>query len=266
MILGVSTWSFLGLDVSSAVRAIGDAGFEYIELWGEVPHAYPDWADRRELRDSLSTYSMEVTAHAPFTDLNPASPFQPVRAAVEKTLEGFVDFGVSLGARIITVHPGSVHNRAMVPQSALSAASTLKGLVRAADGRVGINVENQTRGRSKYHFPLGTTLESLEAIAGGGDGLGFTLDTGHAHANGDDPLEFARWAGPRLTEVHLHDNGGTSDEHLIPGEGTSKLQGLLESVDAPDLLVCLELDPYRYSPEEVVKGSRAFKERTGPSG
>jgi hypothetical protein len=30
------------MDVESAVRAIGDAGFEYVELWGEVPHAYPD--------------------------------------------------------------------------------------------------------------------------------------------------------------------------------------------------------------------------------
>ena len=253
----------LGLDVYSAVKAIGEADFEYIELWGEVPHAHPDWVDRGKLRDSLSPYSMEVTVHAPFTDLNPASPFQPVKAAVEKTLGSFVDFGVSLGARIITVHPGSVHNEAMMPQSAPSAASTLKGMVRVADGRVGINVENQTKGRSKYHFPLGTTPESLEAIASGVDGLGFTLDTGHAYANGDDPLDFARWAGPRLTEVHLHDNGGASDEHLIPGEGSSNLQGLLESVDRPDLLVCLELDPYRYSPEAVVKGSRAFKERIG---
>ena len=40
MKLGVSTWSLLKKDVYSAVKTIGDAGFEYIELWGEVPHAY----------------------------------------------------------------------------------------------------------------------------------------------------------------------------------------------------------------------------------
>jgi sugar phosphate isomerase/epimerase len=109
MKIGISTWSLLGLDVFAAVRAVGDAGFDYIELWGEVPHAHPDWVDRGKLRDVLSAYSMDLTMHAPFTDLNPATPFQPVRAAVEKTLEDFVKFSEHLGARMVTVHPGSVH-------------------------------------------------------------------------------------------------------------------------------------------------------------
>lgn len=249
----------LSLDLLSAVRMVGDAGFEYIELWGEVPHAYPDWTDRAKLRDALSPYSLTLTMHAPFTDLNPATPFQPVKAAVEKTLEQFVSFGASLGASIVTIHPGSVHNEAMVPGSVEGAVSTLKKLTRAADGRLSINVENQTRSRSKYHLPLASTTESLELILDEVEGLGFTLDTGHAHVNGQDPAALAERAGPRLTEVHLHDNSGSSDEHLVPGQGNARLGPFVESLAGSKALVCLELDPYRYAPDEAIKASEGLR-------
>jgi sugar phosphate isomerase/epimerase len=259
MKLGVSTWSLLGLDVVGAVRAIGDAGFDYIELWGEVPHAYPDWVDGAKLRDALASYRMALTMHAPFTDLNPASPFEPVKAAVERTLERFVDFSAGLDARIVTFHPGSVHSQLMVPQAAQSAVSTLKKMVRAADGRLRVNVENQTKGRSKYHLPLASTTESLEFILGQEKMLTLTLDTGHAHANGQDLSDMMRRAGSRLTEVHLHDNAGESDEHRIPGEGSASLGPLLKALHGSDTFVCLELDPYRYSPEEAIRAALSLK-------
>jgi len=259
MKIGLSTWSLLSLDAISAIRAIGDAEFDCIELWGEVPHAYPEWVDRRKLRDALSPYKMTLTMHAPFTDLNPATPFQPVKGAVERTLEDFVKLGDYLGASIITVHPGSVHNEALIPRSAESSVATLRKLVAAAGGRLSINVENQAKSRSKYHFPLASTSESLNLILAEVEGLRFTLDTGHANVNGQNPLALAESAGPKLTEVHLSDNGGASDDHLIPGEGSLEFKGLMERLTGTRVLVCLELDPHRYTPDQVVRASASFK-------
>ena len=263
MKLGLSTWSLLHLDIDSAVRAIGDAGFEYIELWGEAPHAYPDWTDKKRLKDTLSTYDMVVTMHAPFTDLNPASPFQPVKGAVERTLEEFVRFGASLGATMVTVHPGSVHNEALVPQSTQSSIATLRGMVKASDGRLTVNVENQTRSRSKYHFPLASTLESLELILADVEGARCTLDTGHANVNGQSPLAMAERMGTRLGEVHLNDNSGASDDHLVPGAGTADLAGLLEMFKQTDGLLCLELDPHRYTGDQVLAAASETKIKLG---
>lgn len=256
--MGLSTWSLLGLDVNSAIRAIGDNGFDFIELWGEVPHAYPGWADKKKLKDSLSTYEMVLTMHAPFTDLNPAAAFQPVKGAVERTLEEFVRFSDYLGAKIVTVHPGSVHNEAMVPQSAKNAVVTLRKMTKAADGRLAINIENQSRSASRYHFPLASTLESLELILAEVEGSGFTLDTGHAHIDGIDPRRLAERTGERLTEVHLSDNSGASDDHLFPGEGDAPLKPLLAGLSA-GVLVCLELNPHSYGPERILELSRSFK-------
>jgi len=259
MKIGVSTWSLLGLDLLSAIQAIGDAHFEYIELWGEVPHAYPGWVDREKLRDALSAYDMTLTTHAPFTDLNPATPFQPVKGAVERTLEGFVRLSEFLGASIVTVHPGSVHNEALVPLSAGNSVETLRKMVKAAGGSLAVNVENQAKGRSKYHFPLASTTESIDLMLAEVEGLRFTLDTGHAHVNAQDPLVLAERVGSKLTEVHVHDNSGSSDEHLVPGEGTADLKGFMEKIAGRDLLVCLELDPHRYSPDQVIRASTSFK-------
>jgi sugar phosphate isomerase/epimerase len=259
--LGLSTWCLLGTDVDSAVRSIGDAGFEYVELWGEVPHAHAEWADRKRLKDTLSAYNMVLTMHAPFTDLNPSSPFQPVKGAVERTLEDFVKFGAFLGATMVTVHPGSVHNEGLVPRSAQNSIETLRKMVKAANGRLSINVENQAKSRSKYHFPLASTTESLELILAEVDGARFTLDTGHAHVNGQDPLALAVRFESKLVEVHLSDNAGASDDHLIPGEGTAPLEGLLAKVAHSDLLVCLELDPHRYTEEQVLRAASETKIR-----
>jgi sugar phosphate isomerase/epimerase len=261
MKVGLSTWSLLSMDLISAVRTIGDAGFDYIELWGEAPHALPGWTNKKALKDALSSYNMLVTLHAPFTDLNPASPFQPVKSAIEKTLESFVTFGDYLGATIITVHPGSVHSEAMVPISAESAVVTLRRMVKVSGGGLAINVENQTKSRSKYHFPLASTAESLDLILAEVERLGFTLDTGHAHANGQSSVSLAQRAGPRLTEVHLSDNGGISDDHLIPGEGTADLNSILREISGKDILVCLELDPHRYAAEAVLQAASATKSK-----
>ena len=151
MKLGLSTWSLLQSDLYTAVRSIGDAGFDYIELWGEVPHAYHSWVDKKKLKDALSSYNFTISMHAPFTDLNLATPFEPVKGAIGKTLREFVTFSRDIGAVRITFHPGSVHNGALVPQSMQDVVIILRQLVKESKGSVVINVENQPRSHSHYH-------------------------------------------------------------------------------------------------------------------
>jgi sugar phosphate isomerase/epimerase len=261
MKLGVSTWSLLNTDLNSAVRAIGDAGFEYIEIWGEVPHAYHEWTDRKRLKETLSNYDMTLTLHAPFTDLNLATPFEPVRGAIARTLADFVKFGEHLGASMITFHPGSVYNEALVPESTENSVAILRGLVKESGGRLTICIENQAKSRSKYHFPLASTIESLELILAQVEGSRFTLDTGHAHVNGLDPLILAERVGSKLAEIHLSDNAGATDDHLIPGEGTASHQGLLDKVAQSDVLLCMEFDPHTYTQDEVISASSELKTR-----
>ena len=251
MKVGLSTWSLLGLDVYAAAKAIGDSGLEYIELWGEIPHAYPDWVDAKKLKDVLSSYSMTISMHAPFTDLNLATTFDPVKSAVEKALLSSLHLAESLGAKVATFHPGSVHNSALVSRSVDDSASMVRSLMKQFQGNVRINVENQTASHSKYHYPVASSEESIRSLLEKTQ-AGFTLDTGHAHASGVDSLKVIDFAGSRLSEVHLSDNEGETDDHLIPGKGSAELEGLLHRISSTDVLVCLEIDPYTYPPGPAV--------------
>jgi len=215
--------------------------------------------DRRRLRDTLSTYKTTITMHAPFTDLNPATPFEPVKAAVGKTLKDFVRFGAFLDTSRITIHPGSVHNEALVPESIENAVSTLRELVRESDGRLEINIENQVRSQSPYHLPLGSNFESVDLLLAEVEGTRLTLDTGHTHVNGIEPLELYNRFKEDVTEIHLSDNRGAHDDHLVPGQGTARLNGLLEKVAHSDVFICLELNPHRFTGAEVLEAASSLK-------
>jgi sugar phosphate isomerase/epimerase len=59
--------------------------------------------------------------------------------------------------------------------------------------------------------------------------VGMCLDTGHAHL-GRYIDAFIALAGPRLLHVHMHDNHGTHDDHLIPGRGAIDWCAVVDSL------------------------------------
>lgn len=70
-------------------------------------------------------------------------------------------------------------------------------------------------------YPL-TTVEQVCEIVDklDRDNLKVCLDTGHAAIfYGSRVGDAVRYIGKRLEAVHIHDNMGKEDEHLIPGEG-----------------------------------------------
>ena len=50
----------------------------------------------------------------------------------------------------------------------------------------------------------------------GMEAFGFCYDVGHANFTGCDFREDLNALGRRLTALHIHDNNGTADQHLIP--------------------------------------------------
>jgi sugar phosphate isomerase/epimerase len=116
----------------------------------------------------------------------------------------------------------------------------------AAARGVEVNLEN---------LPLLAWSRDSQAIlhfirAQGLPNLGFILDAGHAHANGEDHAALIRAAGPLLRDTHFHDNLGprgfdftrtaaqadisSRDLHMIPGMGTIDWIGVVRALWAVD--------------------------------
>ena len=60
-------------------------------------------------------------------------------------------------------------------------------------------------------------LRMIEEV--GSERLGILLDTGHANVNGENLAEVISSLKDVPLHIHIDDNNGDSDAHLIPGEG-----------------------------------------------
>lgn len=69
------------------------------------------------------------------------------------------------------------------------------------------------------------------ADATGADNVALCLDTGHANISGVDNPSFIRRAGPRLQALHIADNLGHNDDHMLPyGRGTVKWKEVMKAL------------------------------------
>ena len=96
-------------------------------------------------------------------------------------------------------------------------------------------------------FPIATVdhcIEMLKRVKR--DNLKICLDTGHAAIfEGSDLSAAIKRVGNRLEAVHIHDNMGKDDEHLVPGSGIidwDSFAGALKDIGFGGV-ISLETDP-----------------------
>ncbi|MBN2225972.1 MAG: sugar phosphate isomerase/epimerase [candidate division Zixibacteria bacterium] len=79
------------------------------------------------------------------------------------------------------------------------------------------------------------------------------LDVGHVHCNArQDVSAWVETLGTRIGYVHLHDNNGSSDEHLGFGRGTIPMDAVCAALEqhAPDAIWALETENGHF-PESI---------------
>ena len=60
------------------------------------------------------------------------------------------------------------------------------------------------------------------------EGIGFCLDTGHANLTSS--LKAFSSKLPNIRHIHIHDNGGTRDDHLAAGRGILDWNGFIKQL------------------------------------
>ncbi|MDP6777831.1 MAG: sugar phosphate isomerase/epimerase family protein, partial [Candidatus Latescibacteria bacterium] len=147
-----------------------------------------------------------------------ASPDGRERRQQIDVLKACIDQSGTLGARAIPSHALLIAPFDQDPEGSEARISdALDELTAAAEGcpaqlafeNAGFPSAASTR---SVHI-----LDRLETLSPAG--FGFVLDTGHANIDGD-LAEIDRHVGAHLISLHLNDNAGESDSHLVPGEGT----------------------------------------------
>jgi len=237
MKLGLSSLLFVRGKLEEALPLLQELGYECLEVIYEVPHFSLRWEEDRErlrgLGRELRERGMEPSVHTPFLDLNPISHHPEIFELNRKLAEKGMEACRLLGGEVVVVHTGTC--KVPTPEFLQRTRERCLSLLRYLAGRAGelgvkLGVENGSSPSSPFSTPeeLRKVVEEV--------GAGIVYDVGHANLREReegrrlDVRSQIRAMGKSLLHLHVHDNRGKDDDHLVPGEGEIDFVALSEAL------------------------------------
>jgi len=216
--IGLSMLYCLPYSFSYMVEHLRKVEVPYVEVLDESYHALNN-RRVKTLREISKTRGLNLTVHAPFVDVNIASPNFAFRRVVLKRLKKSIRLASNLGATFWVFHPGlktGVSHFHPGEDWKLNLRSIRELLDEANRNGSKITIENTPE---PFPFILKSVKDFTRFYEDLGDAnLGLTLDIGHANVNGQIH-DFIERFSERLVHVHASDNKGNFDSHLGIGEG-----------------------------------------------
>jgi sugar phosphate isomerase/epimerase len=202
-----------------------------------------DHLSRRDIEKAagaLRKADRSITFHAPFMDLNPGAVDERIREVTAFRFGQLLDAAADFHHRVIVFHPGYDRWRydgdvdLWVEKSLL----TWKPLTQRAESLpVRFALENVFE---ENPSSLKKLFDALNSAC-----VGYCLDAGHGNIFSEVPIgQWIEMLGPRLFEMHIHDNHGRADEHLPVGEGTIDFAGIFSAVQTQDLHPICTIEPH----------------------
>lgn len=197
-----------------------------------------DWETYVEELASIGRgFGIEFTqSHLPYYDIFGPNSDDKTLLMEELIRRSIIASGM-LGVKWAVTHPGTVYTaghdaHASLEQNLIYYRRHLKTAVEAG---VGIALENDFEYRSApYQRIFAASVEELCALcdAFSSSHMGICYDFGHANLTGGFHRQNLALIGKRLKAVHVQDNDGTKDQHLMPFFGeinwAEAMEGLAE--------------------------------------
>lgn len=228
--IGLSTGCFYRQSIFTVLHEIRASGFREIEICSFPKHLdYHCDSDVRRAGELIRSLDLRpVSFHAPFADsIDITSLDDGTREAAVHELMTACRAAALVGAENVVLHPGPERTGRPPEHEFLRhmhhAAESLNRVAACcAEQGVQLLLENMLP-----HLLFGHTSDMLYLLGEiNTTSVGTCLDTGHALLGGDLGNVIYKLSG-HLKMVHINDNRGDSDAHLIPGEGRIDWRWLL---------------------------------------
>jgi len=235
----VSTWSYLRAysdeaNLEQAIREITDGGFG-VELWlhwSPEPDAF-DESRWERIRDLVGGAPLSV--HTALTGCNPELFMKEV------------DIAAGLGASVIVAHEPTLGFK--LEEESVESDCCREVMEYASPRGVRVVLENG---------PFTTLDRTLAKI---GQQIDVCLDVGHANLTEGGISAALAGFGPQIAHVHLSDNYGEDDDHLVPGEGYILMEdwrNLFETLHGEEFAGNVVFEINARDPKRDVKRAREF--------
>jgi deoxyribonuclease-4 len=209
---------------------------------------FPGGRDPAQVREEFAAAGITAYVHAPYV-VNVASPNNRIRIPSRKILEQQLNAAASIGAAGLIVHGGHV----TASTDPAEGYDSWRKAIERIDRPLPMLIENTAGGDGAMARSLENIARLWEAIndGGGGDDVGFCLDTCHAFCAGEDlatVVDLVKAITGRIDLVHCNNsrdefNSGR-DRHAALPTGTIEPELLVSVVQAAGTnVICETPDP-----------------------
>lgn len=235
MKIGASTLAGIEFELEKTLDFIENLGIEYAELVHQYPAEFID-------SEILESYNLKYSIHAPFMDVNIASPQDQSRLNSIAQIKSSIDLANEINAEAVVVHPGLISflaNKYFKKEVYEFANESIKEIGDyAKDLGVMATIENMPNFESMIYQNIADLNQLLVE-----NEMHMTLDIGHANHVGYTPDEMIF---DSIKHIHVHDNLGDDDSHLPLGEGSIDLKYIINTLESKnyDGIYILEVNDY----------------------
>jgi len=190
---------------------IGINGFDFVDLFLEKDEAVPEKINSNKLRAILDKHNLNAIGHTAYY-LPIGSSVKILRDLTIKETERYFKVFQELGIKFVTIHANWPIDLFTGQEGINFQAHTLRQLIKKA---------------RKYNLvlmyePIDTdkdTLENISKVLDKVPSLFLHLDIGHCNLSNRSPADFIEKFNKKIKHIHVHDNDGTTDQHLPIGKG-----------------------------------------------
>jgi len=258
-----SSFVYLNYPLQEAICRLHRLGYQGIEIWGGRPHAY-----RHDLDDELDVIiallerlEMSVPNFIPAQFRYPSilcSLNEAVRRDSVCYIQDAIDNALKLGAPSVCLCPGMTLAGEDVDAGWAQLRRSIVELLDYTQGTdLALLIEPAHKAESTLILTVADGLRMIEEI--GSERLGLLLDTGHANVNGEDLAQVVHSLKDVPFHIHIDDNHGDSDAHLVPGDGSIEFAPFFEALRQVHYqgFVSAELGfQYTLDPDQAVEKTR----------
>ena len=229
-----SSFVYFNYPLQEAIRRLHKYGYQGIEVWGGRPHAYRHDLDDEldEIIALLDRLEMSVPNFVPAQFRYPSilcSLNETVRRDSVRYIQDAIDNAIKLGAPSVSLCPGMTLFGEDLDEAWTQLRKSFMELLDYTEGTdLTLLVEPAHAAESTLILTVADGLRMIEEI--GSERLGILLDTGHANVNGENLAEVVARLEDMPFHIHIDDNHGDSDAHLIPGEGNINFEPFVRAL------------------------------------
>lgn len=239
--IGLSMLYCLSQPFVKMVKRLNRVETRYVEVMDDGLHAL-NKKRIATLNHLAKSRGIKYTVHAPFADINIASPSKPILTVSLKRLEESMAYASALNAKLWVFHPGNKTGISMFYPGE-DWKQNIKSLIQlhktAEKYGLNIAIENLP-GRYGFLMKQPQDFQKFYKETGLND-VGIVLDVGHANLEGQTE-QFLKKMPDKIVHIHISDNMGEHDQHLGIGYGKINWKQFAETLReiAYDKIVIIE--------------------------